>query len=559
MIDKFAHHFKFAVMKKLFLLTFLFLERTFVFSQEKNNYQISLGETQIVLSNNFILPKKTSSDKSIQLIKAPWKDQILNVYGNQLSINIYNYIPQNITFTEWIADSTKLSQYNFENLEFQIFKNNKILHSWRNVESGFTLDDKTTMLHNGKNLKAYKILDQILDENDIVKISFRTKGGQPFLNCILNKISDDKVPFVCSSIHDDNDISLETFVGNALVQKKQLGYSFYEDWPSLYFAKYQEPIVKVNEKTKIAIFYRPKKSVSTKDMLEYRLLENSVPTSEKWKKADDFIILHDFKPGKKYILQVKYRDEKQFITKEFFSELKWFQNIWLKVAVIIFITALLGLVFLLLKSRKMSRLQKEQKAKLQFMSAQLNPHFLFNALNSIQGLINSGNIDKSNTYLTDFSKLMRSVLDFSDKDLIPLSLEIKALKHYISLEQLRFSFSFDFFIEAGIPETTTEVLPMLVQPILENSIRHGISILNEDGKLSFKVLRNNQNLIFEIKDNGKGFETDKKFSGKGINLTKDRIALFNSSSDKVKIEYLVECNNDGTKTLIIYKNLLEND
>ena len=474
-------------------------------------------------------------------------------------INIYNYIPQNITFTEWIADSTKLSQYNFENLEFQIFKNNKILHSWRNVESGFTLDDKTTRLHNGKNLKAYKILDQILDENDIVKISFRTKGGQPFLNYILNKISDDKVPFVCSSIHDDKDISLETFVGNALVQKKQLRYSFYEDWPSSYFAKYQEPIVKVNEKTKIAIFYRPKKSVSTKDMLEYRLLENSVPTSEKWKKADDFIILHDFKPGKKYILQVKYRDEKQFITKEFFSEPKWFQNIWLKVAVIIFITALLGLIFLLLKSRKMSRLQKEQKAKLQFMSAQLNPHFLFNALNSIQGLINSGNIDKSNTYLTDFSKLMRSVLDFSDKDLIPLSLEIKALKHYISLEQLRFSFSFDFFIEAGIPETTTEVLPMLVQPILENSIRHGISILNEDGKLSFKVLRNNQNLIFEIKDNGKGFETYKEFSGKGINLTKDRIALFNSSSDKVKIEYLVECNNNGTKTLIIYKNLLEND
>ncbi|MCD0478364.1 histidine kinase [Chryseobacterium sp. LC2016-29] len=546
-------------MKKLFLLTLLFLGCTFVFSQEKNNYQIGLGETQIVLSNNFILPQKPCFDKSIQLIKAPWKDQILNVYGNQLSINIYNYIPQNIAFTEWITDSTKLSQYNFENLEFQIFKNNKISHSWRNVESSFTVDDKTTRLNNGKNLKASKILDQILDENDIVKISFRTKGGQPFLNCILNKISDDKVPLVCSSIHNDNDISLETFVGNALAQKKQLRYNFYEDWPSSYFAKYQEPIVKVDEKTKIAIFYRPKKSGNTKDMLEYRLLENSESTSEKWKKADDFIILHDFKPGKKYILQVKYRDEKQFITKEFFSEPKWFQNIWLKISIIIFITTLVGVIFLLLRSRKMSRLQKEQKAKLQFMSAQLNPHFLFNALNSIQGLINSGNIDKSNTYLTDFAKLMRSVLDFSDKELIPLSLEIKALKHYISLEQLRFSFRFDFFIEVEIPEVTTEVLPMLVQPILENSIRHGISILNEDGKLSFKVLKNNKNLIFEIKDNGKGFETDQEFSGKGINLTKDRIALFNSSSDKVKIEYLVECNNGGTKTLIIYKNLLEND
>ena len=207
----------------------------------------------------------------------------------------------------------------------------------------------------------------------------------------------------------------------------------------------------------------------------------------------------------------------------------------------------------------MKRLQREQKAKLQLMSAQLNPHFLFNALNSIQGLINSGNIDKSNAYLTDFSKLMRAILDFSDKDVIPLSLEIKALKHYISLEQLRFSFNFDFFIDAEIPEATTEVLPMLIQPILENSIRHGISILNENGKLSFKILIKGRNLVFEILDNGKGFQTNQKFSGKGINITKDRIALFNSSSDKVKIDYLVECDKAGTKTIITYKNLLGND
>ncbi|MCX8524794.1 histidine kinase [Chryseobacterium formosus] len=546
-------------MKKLFFLILLFVQSILVFSQDRHNYLIALRETQIVISNNFIIPQKTSSYKNVQFIKAPWKDQILNVYGKQLSITVSNSLIRNIAFSEIVADSTKLKQYDFENLEFQILKNNKILYSWRNIESGFSINDKTTRLQKSENLKAYKILDQILNENDVVKISFRTKGEKPFLNCIIHKVKDDKVPLVCSSIHNPNGVSLETFVEEALSHKKQINYSFYEDWPSLYSAKYEEPIVKVDEKTKIAIFYRPKNYANTKDMLEYRLLENGEPTSETWKKANDFIILHDFKPGKKYVLQVKYRGEKKYITKEFFSEPKWFQNIWLKISFFIFVITLSGFIFLILRNKRMKRLQREQKAKLQFMSAQLNPHFLFNALNSIQGLINSGNIDKSNTYLTDFSKLMRAILDFSDKDVIPLSLEIKALKHYISIEQLRFSFCFDFFIDAEISEATTEVLPMLVQPILENSMRHGISILNENGKLSFKVLKNDKDLIFEILDNGKGFQTNQKFSGKGINITKDRIALFNSSSDKVKIDYLVESNNDGTKTLIIYKNLLNND
>ncbi|KQS92382.1 histidine kinase [Chryseobacterium sp. Leaf394] len=546
-------------MKKLFFLTLLSVQSILVFSQERHNYLIALGDTQIVISNNFILPQKTLSDKNVQFIKALWKDQVFNVYGKQLSITVSDSWIRNMAFNEIVADSTKLRQYNFENLEFQILKNDRILYSWRNIESGFSIEDKTNHLKKSENLKAYKILDQILNENDVVKISFRTNGENPFLTCILNKVKDNKVPLVCSSIYNANGVSLETFVEEALSHKKQIDYSFYEDWPSLHSAKYQEPIVKVDEKTKIAIFYRPKNFANIKDMLEYRLLENDEPTSETWKKANDFIILHDFKPGKKYILQVKYRGEKKYITKEFFSEPKWFQNIWLKISFVIFVIALSGFIFLFLKNKRMKRLQREQKAKLQFMSAQLNPHFLFNALNSIQGLINSGNVEKSNVYLTDFSKLMRSILDFSDKDSIPLSLEIKALKHYISLEQLRFSFNFDYHIDDGISESSTEVLPLLVQPVLENSIRHGISILNENGKLSFKVLKNDGNLIFEITDNGKGFEADQKFTGKGISLTKNRIALFNSSSDKVKIDYLVECNNGTTKTVIIYKNLLSND
>lgn len=341
------YHFKFAVMKKLFFLTLLLIKSILVFSQDRHNYLIGLGETQIVISNNFILPQKTISDKNVQFIKAPWKDQVLNVYGKQVSITVSNSLIRNLAFSEIIADSTKLKQYNFENLEFQILKNDKILYSWRRIESGSTVDDKTTRLQKSENLKSYKILDQILSEKDVIKISFRSKGGETFLKCILNKVKDDQVPLVCLSVHNPNGVSLESFVEEALSHKKDINYSFYEDWPSLHSAKYEEPIVKVDEKTKIAIFYRPKNPANTKDMLEYRLLENGESTSEIWKKANDFIILHDFKPGKKYILQVKYRGEKRYITREFFSEPQWFQNIWLKISFVIFVIALSGFIFLI--------------------------------------------------------------------------------------------------------------------------------------------------------------------------------------------------------------------
>jgi len=559
MIDKFAHHFKFAVMKKLFFLTLLFLEGILVFSQGKQNYLIRFGETQVLISNNFLIPENSNSKKNVQQVKAPWKDQVLNVYGKQLSITVSNGLMTNVPISLIMGNTTKHSQYNFEKLEFQIFKNNKILYSWRNINAGFTIDEKTISSQKTKELKGYKIFDQILTKNDVVKISFRTKGGKPFLNCTLNKVEDDKVPFVCSGLHNYNGVSLETFVEEALAAKKQLRYSFYEDWPSSYFAKYRDPIMKVDEKTKIAIFYRPKNSANTKDMLEYRLLENGTPTSETWKKANDFIILHDFKPGKKYVLQVKYRGEKEYITKEFFSEPKWFQNVWLRITFVIFFLALLGFIILVLRNRRIRRLQKEQKAKLQFMSAQLNPHFIFNALNSIQGLVNAGNTEKSNLYLTEFSKLMRSILDFSDKELIPISLEIKALKNYISLEQFRFSFHFDFMIDEEIQIDEIEVLPMLVQPIIENSIKHGISVLGDKGQLSFKILKKGRDLVYEIKDNGNGFKVESKFKGKGLMLTKERMLLFNSASKHIKIEYFVESNNNGTQTLITYKNLLEND
>ncbi len=524
---------------------------------QNQNYMIGLGQTQIMISNNYIL-EQNASGKYPTIVKKPWKDYVLDVYGENLTIKIYDNIPSKLNLSGWVADSIKSPEYDFKTLEFQIFKNNKIIKDWSKPSSGISFRDESTIGRGIKN--AYKIFSDKLMNGDILKVSFRKSGKKPFLNYIIRKKSDDEVPFIVQVWNDSNKGTIENFIQNALINNKiKIDYDFYKDWPSSYHAKFKNPITKVDENSKIAIFFRPKNSVNTKNMLEYRLLENGKSSTENWQKADDLIILSNFKSGKKYLLQVKYAGGKKYIQEEYFSEPKWFQNIWVKIGAGILLATIVGLIFLYFKNLRNKKLHQQQKSKLQFLSAQLNPHFMFNALNSIQGLVNSGNLEKSNKYLTEFSKLMRNIVDFGQKDFIPISQEIKSLNHYIVLEQLRFPFHYEFYLDENIPTEITEVLPMLAQPILENSVKHGVSGLAENGKISLKIFKENSDLIYEICDNGKGFVQNEKTFGSGIKLTKERIEIFNSTSKFVKIIFQTESNPNGTKTKITYKNLLSND
>lgn len=163
------------------------------------------------------------------------------------------------------------------------------------------------------------------------------------------------------------------------------------------------------------------------------------------------------------------------------------------------------------------------------LRAQMNPHFIFNALNSIQRIYVEGNIKKANDYMADFAQLMRKILESSGSNKISLAEEIETLRLYMDLEKLRCKDCFTYQIDIGESISLgMKIAPLLLQPFVENSIWHGVLPLeNKEGQINIKITDLDEDAIqVEIKDNGVGFDPkdlmDNK-SSRGIAITKQRI------------------------------------
>lgn len=147
------------------------------------------------------------------------------------------------------------------------------------------------------------------------------------------------------------------------------------------------------------------------------------------------------------------------------------------------------------------RLLLEQKTR----QMQLNPHFIYNAIANMQGLISADKKREANAYLVSFSKLMRNVLELNRHDLIPLEDEIGSLKNYIELQQMRFEHTFSYSIDTDDTDVSSILIPpMLVQPFVENSIEHGFKSIDYPGKLTISFRQEQQQLMICIDDNGAG-------------------------------------------------------
>jgi len=197
------------------------------------------------------------------------------------------------------------------------------------------------------------------------------------------------------------------------------------------------------------------------------------------------------------------------------------------------------MAFFIYRSGQKRAREAARKTKLELLAiqAQLNPHFIFNAMGSIQGLINKNEIEKANDYLTDFSKLLRNSLNNNEKEMIPLSEELRALENYVRLEQLRFNFQYIFFVDENIETSNVEIPSLLIQPLIENAIKHGISGLNDNGLLNVSFIKAGNDLVIEVRDNGKGFDVDQKSAGQGIRLTRERIKLLSKSKNKIEMKF----------------------
>lgn len=224
---------------------------------------------------------------------------------------------------------------------------------------------------------------------------------------------------------------------------------------------------------------------------------------------------------------------------------------------------LMSLVFFIF--RTLNRVQiKNKKIALQSLRREMNPHFIFNSLNSVNHFIATNNELEANQYLTKFSKLMRGVMENSTEDFIPFQQELDLLQNYLALEKTRFADKFDFDIEVdeSLNTQSLKVPGMLVQPFLENAVWHGLRYRTAKGFLKLKFEKSSENLKITIEDNGIGIEESKKQKtehqktrkGRGMKNTLERIALLNDLyKQNIECKITDKADSQGVFVEITYK------
>ena len=217
--------------------------------------------------------------------------------------------------------------------------------------------------------------------------------------------------------------------------------------------------------------------------------------------------------------------------------------------------------YFLTKSSK-ERRKTNQKLYLKSLRTQMNPHFIFNALNSVNSFIAKNDEKAANKFLADFSRLMRKVLDHSQKDFIAFEEEIELNELYLKLEHFRFRDKFDYTFTNNAPQLgyNLEVPPMLIQPFIENAVWHGLRYKEEKGNLEVSINEEKESLVIYIKDNGIGrkkskalkTENQKKYKSTGLDNVSKRVALINELYKKNYLIHVSDLDNtfDNPGTLV---------
>ncbi len=206
---------------------------------------------------------------------------------------------------------------------------------------------------------------------------------------------------------------------------------------------------------------------------------------------------------------------------------------------------------------RLEQVKQEEKVKTEFtqkladmemkvLKAQMNPHFIFNSLNSINWYIIKAEPEKASIYLTKFSKLIRLILDNSNHKIISLEQELAALKLYLEMEALRFhqKFSYSVAVDNELNPLSVGVPPMIIQPFVENAIWQGLLHKESEGKIDIQVNRMSGGVKYVITDNGIGrrkasemksqaADQDKSF---GMKVNGDRLAMLNRESNISSVE-----------------------
>lgn len=246
---------------------------------------------------------------------------------------------------------------------------------------------------------------------------------------------------------------------------------------------------------------------------------------------------------------------------EFNISSPWWEQVWFILLVIVLFALAVG-VLVVLRVRVVrkneqirTRMVELEKRALQ---AQMNPHFLFNSLNAIQGFLSENDTQKAEEYLADYARLIRLILENSRGSMVFLSRELELIEKYISFESMRFSdrIRFTMEIDSGIDQDQLMVPPMLLQPFIENAVVHGLANKKGEGRVIIRVKMLENHLFCTIEDNGVGREqtaesasSETGSSSAGLTITRERLQLLNQQLSSHTILNLVDLYDDASRPI----------
>lgn len=295
--------------------------------------------------------------------------------------------------------------------------------------------------------------------------------------------------------------------------------------------------------------------------------------SSQWQKTTEQTLSFIALPSGKYRLQVQAFSpdgtksgiiEKSFEVRQSILEYWWIRLLLVLLAGIAIFLITYFRIRKIKKTEAQKRAGSRRMIELEQMAlrAQMNPHFIFNCLNSVQHYILRQDAAGANYYLAQFAGLVRQTLENSSKLLITLQEEISYLKRYIELERLQVNFPFDytFSVDADIITSGIFMPNMIIQPFIENALKHGLGKKESDGHLAIRIHKEAGMLLWSITDNGPGIDSVKNprqsiHQSRGIALIEKRIGTLNSMMPDLpeitfKIEDLHESGSQGTIVVV---------
>lgn len=296
-----------------------------------------------------------------------------------------------------------------------------------------------------------------------------------------------------------------------------------------------------------------------------------------WSKAEmNMLQLTELAPGKYTIRLFSKKDHSDLKSKEIvlrFEILAPFYQRWWFLGIVGILLAFVG--FLLFKRRlnqieqknqilqeKLNLEKQLQESSLAAIKSQMNPHFIFNALNTIQSFIYTNEKQAASSYLVDFSELTRKILEMSNKPYVSLFEELEALELYLKLEKMRFEDDFDFEMDTrNLPHNSYQIPSMLIQPYVENAIKHGLLHKKGHKKLSLTFTIEENILFVSVIDNGIGISASKKINEQrsknhksfAMEATEKRFILLNQflkNQIGIEISDLTDENKKVTGTIV---------